>query len=168
MTRVIVKKGDIFFAKVGENKNKFFQYVADDERQLDSNVIRVYKKTYEEDQTPGLTEIIKDDIEFYAHGLIKLGIQFGHWTKAGNIKEVGEINVIFRDTYDFGRSEGGEPIVISKKWVVWKINDPEFTRVSELVGENRNAEIGLVMNPKSIVYRMQTGHYDLVNYPKFE
>lgn len=168
MARTIIKHGDIFFANLCENKKKYFQYVADDERQLDSDVIRVYKKIYEKDESPDLTDIVKDEIDFYVHCIIKLGIQLGFWAKVGNLKEVGDINVIFRDTYDFGRSEGDAPIEISKNWVVWRINDAEFTRVNELIGENRNAEIGLVMNPKSIIHRMETGNYDLVNYPRFE
>ena len=46
-------------------------------------------------------------------------------------------------------------------------NDDQFTYVGELEGENRKAEIGVVVNPFDIVKRIKTGYYDFV-YPQFE
>ena len=43
----------------------------------------------------------------------------------------------------------------------------QFTYVGELEGENRKAEIGVVVNPFDIVQRIKTGYYDFV-YPQFE
>ena len=43
----------------------------------------------------------------------------------------------------------------------------QFTYVGELEGENRKAEIGVVVNPFDIVKRIKTGYYDFV-YPQFE
>ena len=50
---------------------------------------------------------------------------------------------------------------------IWHINDDQFTYVGELEGENRKAEIGVVVNPFDIVKRIKTGYYDFV-YPQFE
>ncbi|MDR1181545.1 MAG: hypothetical protein LBL13_06175 [Bacteroidales bacterium] len=47
------------------------------------------------------------------------------------------------------------------------INGEKFTRVGKLNGENRKAEIGVVINPTSIVHRLRTGEYDIF-YPDFE
>ncbi|MEZ2442776.1 hypothetical protein AB6805_13725 [Chitinophaga sp. RCC_12] len=166
--RIIIKKGDIFSAKIDDRSKKYFQYVSDDETQLDSNVIRVYKKVYKVDENPSLPDIVKDEIDFYVHCLIKLGLQLEFWTKVGAIKDIGIVDVIFRHTEDYGRAVNQAPVRISNKWYVWRINDPEITRVGKLIGENRNAEIGLVINPKSIVHRMKTGQYDFEFYPEFE
>lgn len=168
MARIIVKKGDVFSVHIDEKHKKYFQYVMDDETQLSSNIIRVYKERYLNNETPELINITEGEIDFYAHCILKLGIQLGCWEKEGNVADIGSIDVVFRDTSDYGRKEGEAPILVSSKWYVWRPNDPDFTRVGMLTGENRNAEIGLIINPHSIVYRMKNGNYDMPFYPKFE
>lgn len=166
MARIIIKIGDVFFAKLDDSSKKYFQYVASDLAQLNSDVIRVFKKVYPIHAEPNLSEVVKDEVEFYAHCVTKWGIKFGLWQRIGNISDVGNVNVLFRDTNDYG-SKAGEQIKISDKWYVWKINDEKFTRVGKLVGENQKAEIGVVVPPISIVHRMRTGKYDFV-YPEYE
>jgi hypothetical protein len=90
-----------------------------------------------------------------------------YWESVGNIANTGNTtNILFRDTNDYG-SKPGEQIKVSNNWYVWKINDNDFTRVGKLEGENRKAEVGIVISPDSIVHRMQTGKYDFV-YPDYE
>jgi len=43
----------------------------------------------------------------------------------------------------------------------------EFIDVGNLEGENRKAEIGIIINPYSIVNLIKTGCYDFT-YPQFE
>ncbi len=74
---------------------------------------------------------------------------------------------MFRGSRDNGIRKGGTPIQVSENWYVWRINDLRFTFVGKLENENRNAEIGIVMDPESIAYRMKTGEYDGF-YPSFE
>jgi hypothetical protein len=74
---------------------------------------------------------------------------------------------LFRGTSDSGARAGQEPIKISDKWYVWRINDRDFTNVGKLEGENRKAEIGVVVNPYDIVDRIKTGKYNFF-YPNFE
>ena len=89
------------------------------------------------------------------------------WEKVGNIDDVGKTDhILFRGSSDSG-SKPGEQIKISQKWYVWKINDNDFTRVGTLEGENRKAEIGLVVNPYDVIDRLKTGKYDFF-YPDFE
>jgi len=110
---------------------------------------------------------VNGEVEFYAHCITKLGLKMGYWEYVGNIANVGKTDhVLFRNTNDYG-SKPGEQIKISNNWHVWKINDNDFTWVGKLKGENRKAEIGIVISPDSIVHRMQTGKYDFV-YPDFE
>ena len=167
MARANTKIGDVFSVKVGESKRKYFQLIAFDLRQLNSDVIKVFKKVYPINSNPDLSEIVNGEVEFYAHCVTKLGLKMGYWEGVGNIANTGNTtSILFRDTNDYG-SKPGEQIKISHKWYVWKINDNDFTRVGKLEGENRKAEIGIVINPNSIVHRMQTGKYDFV-YPEFE
>jgi len=165
--RVYTKIGDIFSVKLDENSKKYFQLIAFDLTQLNSDVIRAFKKTYPIEAKQDLPEIINGEVEFYAHCVTKWGVKMNLWEKVGSIKEVGSLDhILFRNTTDCGCKVGEEPVRISKNWYVWNINE-KFRDVGELVGENRKAEIGVIINPHSIVNRIKTGEYDFV-YPGFE
>lgn len=163
MAKINTKIGDVFSVMIDDNNKKYFQLIAYDLTQLNSDVIRAFKKKYPVGSNQELMEILNDEIEFYVHCVTKLGIKMGYWEKIGNVSNVGEINhILFRDTADYGNPQ----IKISQDWWVWKINE-EQRRVGTLVGENQKAEIGLVINPESIVYRMRTGEYDFKAYPSY-
>lgn len=72
----------------------------------------------------------------------------------------------FRGTNDYGVWIEDEPVRISEKWYVWKINEP-FKDVGKLEGENREGEIGVIVNPYDVVERIKTGKYSFF-YPGFE
>lgn len=167
MTRANTKLGDVFSVKVDESHKKYFQLVAFDLTQLNSDVIRAFNQLYTIDANPDLSEIVNGEVAFYAHCVTKIGLKMGCWERAGNIANVGKTDhILFRNTSDYG-SKPGEQIKISHNWYVWKINDRGFTRVGKLEAENREAEIGIVISANSIVHRMQTGKYDFI-YPEFE
>jgi len=162
------KIGDIFSAKIDENSKKYLQYIISDITQLNSDVIRAFKKTYPLDANPDLSEIVKDEVDFYAHCVTKFGINFGCWEKIGNIGNIGRIdNILFRYSDDYGHKIGEEPIKISNKWYVWRINDKTFTCVGKLEGENRKAFIGIVINPFGIIELLKGNKYPPF-YPDYE
>jgi len=166
--RINTKIGDVFYVKVDDNNKKHFQYIVGDITQLNSDVIRAFKETYPIDNNPDLSEIVKGEVEFYAHCVTKLGLKMNLWEKVGNTTEIGStIQILFRDTNDYGSMVGDEPIRISRNWYVWRVNDNDFTRVGKLEGENRNAEIGIVVNPYDILDRIRAGTYKFL-YPGFE
>jgi hypothetical protein len=164
--RVVTKIGDIFSVKIDDRNKKYFQLIAFDLTQLNSDVIRAFKQVYSIKANPNLSEIVSGEVEFYAHCVTKWGVKLGFWEKAGSVSTVGKLShILFRDTNDYGSYPGQQ--IISEKWHVWHINDDNFTRVGKLQGENQKAEIGLVINPESIVYRMRTGEYDFKFYPSY-
>lgn len=166
--RVVTKKGDIFSVPINEKEKRYMQLIAFDLTQLNSDVVRVFKKIYPIDAQPSSEEIINDEIFFYAHCVTKFGIKLNLWEKVGKNINLGNIkNIIFKGTSDYGHKQGEEPIKVSNKWYIWRINDEDTTRVGKLEGENRKAEIGLVVNPYDIVKRAKTGKYDFF-YPDFE
>lgn len=166
--RVITKIGDVFSVAIDNNKKKYFQYIANDLTQLNSDVIRAFKKIYPIDANLDLAEIVNDEVDFYAHCVVPLGVKMKLWNKIGNTTEIGNITqILFRGTSDYGVWIDNEPIKISTKWYVWKINDKDFTRVGTLKGKNISADIGVVVNPYDIVERMKTGKYSFF-YPDFE
>lgn len=163
MARANTKIGDVFSAKINESSKKYFQYIVSDLTQLNSDVIRAFKKVYSLEESPDLSEIVNEEVDFYAHCVTKWGIKLSYWEKVGNISDVGKTDhILFRDSGDYGNAQ----IKISQDWWVWKINE-EQRRVGKLVGENQKAEIGIVMDADSIVHRMRTGEYDGF-YPDFE
>jgi hypothetical protein len=167
MTRLILKMGDIFSVIIDNSTKKYFQYVANDLTQLNSNVIRAFKMTCRISENPELSEIIENEIDFYAHCFVRLGVKMDLWQKVGNIKDVGVVDVFFRGTNDYGHKLGEEPIKVSSNWYVWKINDEKFTAIGKLEGKFQKAEIGMVFSPASIVFRIKNGEYNLNFYPKF-
>ncbi len=165
--RVITKIGDIFDVNLENGCKKYFQYIANDMTQLNSDVIRVFRKEYLIDELPNYEELCSMEVDFHAHTMINLGVRENLFHQTGRRDVVADIkNILFRGTIDYGKWIGGEPIRISEKWHVWHINE-KFRDVGKLVGENRKAEIGVVINPFSIVHRIQTGKYDFF-YPDFE
>ena len=165
-TRTNTKIGDVFEVKLDDNSKKHFQYIANDLTQLNSDVIRAFKKRYFLNENPSFNEIVTDEVDFYAHCITKLGIKLNLWKKIGNISDIGELKeIIFRSSRDVGVKVGEEPVKISYNWYIWKINEP-FNKVGRLEGANQKAEIGTVVNPYDIIDRMKAGKYNFV-YPGF-
>ncbi|MFR8835147.1 hypothetical protein [Bacteroides nordii] len=168
MVRVYTKTGDVFSVKIDETHKKYFQLIAYDLTQLNSDVIHAFKRVYPADLSPALSEIVEGEVEFYAHCVTRAGVKLGLWEKVGSNKNVGDINhILFRGTSDCGKRIDGELVKISSDWYIWHINDRNFTDVGKLKGENRKAEIGVVVNPYDIVDRITTGKYNFF-YPGFE
>jgi len=166
--RVITKIGDIFFVELEAGRKKYFQYIANDLTQLNSDVIRVFKQEYPLKEITNYTELLSGEIDFHAHTMINVGVKLNFFHKEGKDLISPDLNsIIFRDTNDYGQKEGEEPIRVSNNWHIWRINDEKFTWVGELKGENRKAEIGIVIPPYAIVDRTKTGKYNFV-YPDFE
>jgi len=137
---------------VDERRKRHFQYIAIDHAQLDSDVIRAFKSTYEINAQPDLQEVVSDEVAFYAHVIVKLGFKMKLWDKVGSLPYQEKPNVLFRRSWDFGKPE----IRVSEKWCVWRINE-KFQNVGKLEGDLQKAEIGIVFSPPSIVDRMRTG-----------
>lgn len=167
MTRTNTKIGDVFSVKISDTHKKYFQLIAFDLTQLNSDVIRAFKKEYPIGNEPQLMEITNGDVEFYAHCVTKFGLKMGLWEGVGNINDIGKLDqVLFRGTTDYGVRVGQDPIKVSNNWYVWHINE-KFMDVGKLEGENLKAEIGVVVTPIDIVDRMKTGKYNFI-YPDYE
>lgn len=163
MTRANTTLGDVFSVKLDDNTKKYIQYVATDLTQLNSDVIRAFKKTYSINATPDLSEIVKGEVEFYAHCVTKWGIKLNLWEKIGNIADIGKVEVLFRDTNDYGSKPDIEPIKISSNWYVWKINE-DFKHIGKLEGNYKESFIGIVVNPHGIIELLKGKKYP-INYP---
>lgn len=167
-TMAKTKIGDVFSVKLDDRSKKYFQLVAYDLTQLNSDVIRAFKRKYSISATPDLSEVVNGEVEFYAHCVTKLGLKMNLWEGVGNNAEIGNTkDILFRDTNDYGLKIGEKSIKTSKNWHIWRVNDKDFTRVGKLEGENRKAEIGIVINPLGIIELLKGNKYP-VNYPGFK
>ena len=152
-------KGDIFCVNIDDFSKCYLQYVIDDKQMLNSSVIRVFKKRYSIDETPQIEEIVMDEVSFYAHTLLKVGIKQHARQKIGNSKSVGDIvNITFRwfGEMDFSR------ISKSYSWRIWKVNAPA-TFIGELNEQVKKYDLGLVIPPCDILTRIRRGKYMLKN-----
>jgi hypothetical protein len=166
--RLKTKIGDIFSAPINDKEKRFFQLIAFDLLQLNSDVIRCFGQIYPIDANPTMGTITNDNVLFYAHCATDFGLQLNLWVKVGNSANIGNPEkILFRDTNDYARKEGHEPIKVSNNWYVWRIGDKQFTRVGELESEYKQAFIGLVFNPYGILELVKGNDYPL-NYPNFE
>jgi hypothetical protein len=153
MGGIRIKEGDIFCVKLESNK-KYFQYIISDKTMLNSYVIRAFKKSYPTNEFPDLGEIAKDEVDFYAHVFLRVGLKFGFWEKVGNVPDVGTAEVVFRSTGDWI----DQKIKVSDKWRVWKANEPHVL-IGKLEKKYKDSEIGVVLSPINIQHRMRTGKY---------
>ena len=79
--RVVTRIGNIFCVEVDSKHKRFFQYITTDMSQLNSSVIRVFKKTYPIDWKPDMDVIVDDEVDFYAHTVLSVGIRNNTWYK---------------------------------------------------------------------------------------
>lgn len=166
--RVVTKIGDIFSIPINDKEKRYMQLIAFDLTQLNSDVVRIFEKKYAIGNNPDIENLIQDNVLVCAHCVTKFGVQLDLWEKIGKNPNVGDIrNIIFKGTLDYARKQGEEPIKLSHNWHIWRIGDEKFTYVGKLKGENRNAYVGLVINPLGMVELAKGNKYPN-NYPDFE
>jgi RHS repeat-associated protein len=154
MPRQKLQIGDVFEVPViGQFKN-YFQFIAIDDNQLRSDVIKVFAEKHSLDEKPNLADIVRGTIAFYVHCVVRVGIRGNYWKKVGNDPYIGQNRVIFRASKDFGRSD----ITVSDRWEVWSLGKNRIF-VGKLSDELLFAEPGEVFPPYEIVHRIVHGYY---------
>lgn len=160
--------GDVFEIDLGNNSKGYLQYIADDMTQLNSTVIRVFKKRYPTKIVPLIGEIVSDDVEFYAHITdIKWGEKKGVWKKIGKSQDVGDVKkVFFRLSHDDFIITTYSPNPVSKNWYIWRLGEDtkDVSLGNKLLPQS---DIGMIIWPDSVKERMITGKYHGF-YPKYE
>lgn len=160
-TRIVTKIGDVFCVEIDNECKRYFQYVVNDMEQLNSSVIRIFKTHYPMDYVPDLESVVRDEVEFYAHTVLRAGITTNSWYKVGKHKYLGNFQeALFRTSRD-----SGQGLAISERWDVWHINEP-FEYVGKLPEKYHHAEEGGVMPYIAIIDRLRCGKYTY-KYPGF-
>ena len=101
--RIVTKIGHVFCIEIDNQYKCYFQYICNDLHQLNSSVIRVFKKRYPMDYVPVIEDIVNDEVSFYAHTVLKFGIADGAWYRVGKSMDFSESdfdNVLFVTSHD--------------------------------------------------------------------
>ena len=155
MERVVTKIGHVFCAEIDGKYKCFLQFVAVDETELNSTVIRVFKTHYPMDYKPNMDEIVKDDVDFYAHVMLNDGVREGTWYRVGKHSDLGDIeNITFKDYENITSSGSTEGV-----WFVWKINGEAMNLGSELPEMYKDLPDGGVFPDTFIIRKIKTGHF---------
>ena len=153
--RIITRRGDIFCVEIGNQFKSYFQYITTDMTQLNSTVIRVFKKHYPMNYIPNVDEIIQDEVYFYAHTVLRSGLHAGAWYKVGTSKNVGDINNIMFSLFTEGNFSH---LKKSNKWYIWKINQ-ETRFIGKMTQEYRGYNRGWVYPYSDIINKIATGDF---------
>ncbi|TGX79996.1 hypothetical protein E5358_14065 [Palleniella muris] len=155
--RIVTKIGNIFCVEIDDKNKRFFQYVANDLSQLNSSVIRVFKRKYPMDYVPDMDEIVNDEVDFYAHTVLSAGIRANTWYKVGKHKDVGDTEHIMFKLFDEGNISH---LTKSYRWYVWYINK-EYVDIGEMTDEYRQLDLGLVISYDQIAAKIKTGEFTM-------
>lgn len=160
MTRFYLKMGDIFVIDLDNGFKRYFQYIADDITQLNSEVIRVFKTNHKSDKDLKAEEIIMDDVDYFAHVVCKIGVKLRVWKKINNSDTFGDLSIQFKKSDDSGNTN----ILVSDKWRVWELGK-DMVFVGKLSEKYTAVDNGIIVNRYDIVDRINLGRYDFV-YPE--
>lgn len=163
--RIVTKIGDVFCAEVDGEFKAYFQYVANDLTQLNSSVIRVFKTHYPIDHKPVIEDIVKDEVAFYAHTVLRWGIELNAWYKIGKSTDIDTSvlkKVIFCSAetikYNF-RTHEIKDVNPLENWYIWHIGR-KMRHVGKLPKKYHNAAyIGSVMDFMSVLRCIKDGFY---------
>ena len=168
--RVIVRTGDIFCVEIDGRYKCYFQYVIRNDLNLGGQVIRVFRTRYAIDADPQMDDIVKDDVAFYAHTLIRIGIMYNAWYKVGKSSDRGveqAERVFFGHPVPIGRSFEESCRLDLRHWFIYHINE-QPQKTGYLPKEYHNiVELGGVLPFVDIINRMRYGYYRYSN-PAYE
>lgn len=162
--RIVTKIGNIFCVEFDNGTKGYFQYIANDIEQMNSSVIRAFKTHYPIDQDVAIDDIVKDDLAFYAHTILRHGIAENAWYKIGKSSNIGidELSdIIFGNAQEVKVISPTEIIDVDpmKNWFIWHINGKCRDIGSLPKRLHDKVEPGSVMCCHQIVTRMYRGYY---------
>jgi hypothetical protein len=166
--RIVTKVGNVFCVEIDNEYKCFFQYIEKDILQLGSSVIRAFKTRYPMDYKPVIEDIVKDEILFYAHTILRVGIEYGAWYKVGKSKELGLSglnNVMFGDVFNYKATPNLQLIEVDylENWTIWKVNE-ERVNIGVLPTEYYEIiEEGGVVPYDEVVTRFRIGYFKVTD-----
>lgn len=160
------KIGEIYQINGLEHK-RYFQLVASDITQLNSDVIAVLSYKGDLPSKPAakeLNEVTSAGIEFFTHTTVNAGFK-DLWTKIGKAKVVDYKDALFKDIYIKDDFPDWEPYEKDHyhSWVIWQVGG-KWKKIGAKIDRYPEAELGMVFSPNNIIYRIEHGQYPGVPY----
>ena len=162
--RTIIKIGDIFCVEIDSIHKCYFQYICNDMCVMDSPVIKVFRTHYPLEFNPTLEEISNDDVVFYAHTIIRNGINSNSWYKVGTCKSTNlndSPKIVWGYTQNTLSLSAWETITVNpmENWDIWYTN--EFVNKIGVLPRYLwdSIEIGSIKPYIDIVNRIKYGYY---------
>ena len=162
--RIVTKIGNIFGAEIDSEYKVYFQYIANDMSQLNSPVIRVFKRRYPLDANPKMDDIVKDEIMFYVHVVVAWGIEDGAWYKVGRSNELGldQLSKVWfgsvPDSIFNLEKMRSIPCNPEETLYVWHVNGERIRVEKSLLNQYKNVEPGSVIPYNWIILRIKLGY----------
>ena len=114
--RTYKRINDIYEVQLADCK-KYFQFVQTDSSLLGGDIIVIYSRKYDKNESPTIEDIVKDTIEYCCHTNVSRGIKEGLWRKYGNGPTYIDLsNIYFRNYIN-------EPCLGIQRWHIWKANE---------------------------------------------
>ncbi|MBD5279811.1 MAG: hypothetical protein HDS35_04640 [Bacteroides sp.] len=161
---VVIKIGNIFCTKIEDRYKVYLQYVCNDLSQLNSFVIRVFKTRYPIDSDVDLEEVVRGDVHFYSHVMLRQGVVDDILVKVGTSKNLGLDGlekIWFANTHDsiyIQRSRTNIDVDPDKNWTIWKVNK-DRKHIKVIPGELwEYFETGFVFPYRCIIERIRLGY----------
>ncbi len=158
--------GDVLLVSLENGDSRFLQFIGWDKSLygMGADVIRIFKKRYPKNQSPSLTEIVEDDVDFHAHIYgVTYGLKEGLWERVGNMKEnLGTKIPMFYKSPMRGNLKDPLPKPNEKLWILYYMSGKDWW-ASENDVRKTNADQGGVMPPIHAVERIKNGKYITVD-----
>ena len=149
--RTYKRKNDIYEVQLADCK-KYFQFIQTDSSLLGGDIIVIYSRKYDKNESPIIEDIVKDTIEYCCHTFINLGVKEGLWKKYGNTPTNIELsNIYFRNYID-------EPIIRKRCWHIWQVNGAihSFDEIPDYVV---NSYVTYLFPPQSVYHKIMYGRF---------
>lgn len=169
--RIVTKVGDVFFVIIDNEYKAYFQFIAIDGTNMNSETIRVFKRRYPLNYDAPIEDVVTDEVLFYTHTILKRGLEEGVWIKTGKSNDLGldgldgiwfgnTVDVIY-DSLTMACSSV-DPL---RNWLLWQVNKPimencvpsreiipslESGRIYPFVSVNERIKFGYYLNTDDI------------------
>ena len=161
--RIVIKIGNVFCVEIDGSYKCYFQYVCNDRSMLNSDVIRVFKTRYPMDYEPVVKDIVRDEVAFHAHTIIRAGIFHEAWYKVGPSAIISDAHekVLWGITKSVDMDKDGNVMDVDpmRHWSIWHIDNEKY-EIGEIPNDyNIQIEPGGVFPYVEILTRIRLGYY---------
>lgn len=166
--KIITKIGDVFCVEFDNDTKGYFQYIANDMTELNSSVIRAFKNHYPIGQSVEIEEIVNDEVDFYAHTVLRNGIADGSWYKVGKSINIGLDslnNVIFGHPQSTEYINGNIiDVSYETNWYIWNVNKKHIKIGTISPPLLKKVTDGAIVRSIDIITKMKRGYYLFNSY----